>query len=92
MRYTVTHLIHIQLYLYYPYVCIGLHTVWICYLDKKAPGSATSTSNLAPAMAEPEDGGFGNIEMTRQSRRQTRPFAGIRTGSASAKSSSIYAR
>lgn len=49
----------------------------------------SSTSNLAPS-TEPEEGGFNNLEMTRQSTHSRRhKFAGIRPNGAA---NNIYAR
>jgi len=49
----------------------------------------SSTSNLAPS-TEPEEGGFNNLEMTRQSNHSRRQkYAGIRPNGAA---NTIYAR
>ncbi|XP_052268400.1 protein sidekick-like [Dreissena polymorpha] len=51
---------------------------------------ATSTSNLAPAASEPEEGGFNNFEMNRQSTASRRQkYAGIRPNGAV---NTIYSR
>ena len=54
-------------------------------IDIKKPSSTTSASNLNPT-TETDEGGFGNLEMTRPAQRPN--FASIRNGAAK----NIYAR
>lgn len=63
----------------------------MCLIAEKTKGAVmSSTSNLAASSTEPEEGGFNNLEMTRQSTHSRRQkYAGIRPNGAAA---SIYAR